>query len=100
MPIWLAPLLGGLATVAGSLVGRVLLALGITFVTFSGLSVGVDSLKAMVVTNMSGMGVKVAGLLAFLWVDKAITLVFSAFSALLALKMAGSDSITSMVIKK
>lgn len=46
------------------------------------------------------MGVKVAGLVAYLWVDKAITLVFSAFSALLALKMAGSDSITSMVIKK
>ena len=38
MPLFLASLLGGLAAAMGSLVGRVLVALGIGFVSFTGFS--------------------------------------------------------------
>lgn len=39
MPIWLASLLGGLFQVATSFVGRIMLSLGMSYVTYKGYSV-------------------------------------------------------------
>ena len=90
---------GALAPVLGSLVGRVLLALGISFVTFVGLSVGVDAIKSAAIGSFGGLPSDVLGLMGYLWVDKAITTVFSAFTASLAIKLASGNSITKMVMK-
>lgn len=98
MPLVMA-LLGGLATVAGSLVGRVLLALGIGFVTYQGVGTGIDWILAQIKTNMSAMPAEIVAFFAWLWVDKAISMVFSAYAAAAVIKMAGSDKITSMVTK-
>lgn len=100
MPILVASILGGLAQVAGSLVGRVLLALGISYVTFKGFGVATDFIKGQVQTSINSMPAEVVSLLGFLWVDKAISLVFSAWSACLALKLAGADSVTNMIVRK
>jgi len=99
MPLIIASILGGLIQIAGSLVGRVLLSLGMSFVVFSGINIGFDLLKNLITSNMSGMGAEVVNLLAFLWVDRAISLVLSVYTAALALKMAGSDTITKLVMK-
>ena len=48
MPLFVAALIGGLVQVAGSIVGRVLIALSIGYVSYSGLSVLMDSLKSQV----------------------------------------------------
>ncbi|HJW54709.1 MAG TPA: DUF2523 domain-containing protein [Burkholderiaceae bacterium] len=93
-------LIGGLAQATASLVGRALLALGIGYVTYSGLNVGIDAIYSSVRSSFGGLPSDVASLMAYLWVDKAISTVFSAFAAALAVKMAGRASITKMVVKK
>lgn len=98
MHLIVAALIGGLAQAMASLVGRALLALGIVFVTYTGYSVGVDWLFVLIKTSYADAG-DVALFLSFLWVDKAIGLVFSAFAASMAIKVS-LGSITKMAIKK
>jgi hypothetical protein len=99
MPLLIYSLLGGLLSILGSAVGRILLQLGLSFVIFSGINVGFDYLKSEVIGNMQSLGGDVMQLLAFLWVDKAISLVMSAYAAAVALKMAGGTTITKLVRK-
>lgn len=99
MPLLIASILGGLLQIAGSLVGRVLLSLGMSFVVYNGINIGFDLLKNAVVANMQGMGADVVNFMAWLWVDRALSLIMSAYSAALALKMAGGTSITKLVTK-
>jgi hypothetical protein len=96
---FLMPLLGGLLSITGSLVGRVLLALGIGYATFKGFDVSVAWLLTQIKTNIGGMPVEVVSLLGYLWVDKAIGMIFSAYSAALLVKMAGQANVTKMVTK-
>lgn len=91
--------MGVLAQILPSLIGRILLALGISFVTYTGMSVAIDSLYTQVQANFSGLPIETLNLLAYLWVDKAFSLVFSAFSASLAIKTLQGGSITRMVMK-
>ena len=99
MPALIAALGGMFITIMGTLVGRVLLALGLSYVTYSGFDIAVGSLLTGIKSNMSGMGVEVVNLLGWFWVDKAIGMVFSAFSAALAIKMAGGSTLTKLVRK-
>lgn len=98
MPLVMA-LLGGLMSIVGSLVGRVLLALGMGFVTYQGFDVGITWLLNQIKANFAGMPVEVVRFLAFLWVDKAIGLVFSAYAAAALIRMAGSSTVTKLVTK-
>ena len=91
-------LLGGLATIAASLVGRVLLALSIGFVTYTGAQIGISAILVSVKSAFSGAPSDVVSLLAFLWVDKAIGMMFSAFTAAMTIK--GVGSITKMQVRK
>ena len=95
---FIAALLGGLASAMGSLVGRVLIALGIGFVTYKGVDVGLNALKEAVISNVQGLSSDIVGLLGFLWVDKALSVVFSAFAISLSMKAIGG-SIKRMVAK-
>jgi hypothetical protein len=96
MPIIIAAFLGGLATAAASLVGRVLLALGMSYVAYSGIDTALGTLKTLIITNMaSGLGSAVVGLLGVFKVDVAISMIFSAFAARLVLM-----GLTSGVVKK
>ncbi|PRC91033.1 DUF2523 domain-containing protein [Solimicrobium silvestre] len=89
---------GGLAIVLPSLVGRVLLALGIGFVTYKGFNIGTDFLMNLIKNNLSGMPSDITSFLAWCWVDKALALMFSSFTASLAIKTA-QGSLTKMVFK-
>lgn len=99
MPL-LTALLGGLLTIAGSMVGRVLLALGMSYVTYSGFDFSVNWLLEQIKNNIGNMPGEVVSFLAWLWVDKAIGLLFSAYSAALVVKLAGGTSLTKLVTKK
>jgi hypothetical protein len=99
MQFVIAALLGGLAMSASSLVGRVLLALGLSYVTYSGFDLAVTWLLNEIKANFSGMPVDVIQFLAWLWVDKAIGMLFAAYAASIAIKAAGSTTITKMVRK-
>jgi len=79
---------GVLAMLLPSLVGRVLLALGIGFVAFTGFQVSMNFLYGQMKDYMLGMPADILALLGFLWVDKAIGALFSAFTIALSIKTA------------
>jgi len=99
MPIFLAALLGGLASAAGSIVGRVLIALGIGYVTYSGLSVLIDWIKAEIFAHLMGINSTVLGIIGTLQVDTAVNIVFSAIAARFVIAGITSGAVTRMVIK-
>jgi hypothetical protein len=95
----IAAILGGLIQVAATLVGRVLIALSVGYVTYTGVSILVDSVKADVIANFSSLDSNILTTLGVLQVDTAITMVFSAITARLILSGLTSGSIKRMVVK-
>lgn len=91
-------LVGGLATAMGSLVGRAALALGVGAVTYTGVTLGIENIKAQVVSNLSGLPADAVNMLAFFWVDKALTVIFSATVVALMMQTVGG-SLKKIVMK-
>lgn len=85
MPVLLASLLGGLVNIAGTLVGRVLIALGISVVTYSGMSASLEWLRAGAVASFGGLPANVLGIMALLKVGECVSMVFSAITVRLTL---------------
>ena len=54
MPLFLAALLGGLVQAASSIVGRVLIALGIGYVSYTGINALLTLIKSQVVSYLVG----------------------------------------------
>jgi hypothetical protein len=100
MAVLIRALWGAFLMIAPSLVGRILLALGIGFVTYEGFNVGIDWLHSQIISNFASMDTDILSFLGWLWVDKAIGVLFSAYSAAIAVKLAGGTSITKMIFKK
>lgn len=88
---------GVLARLVGPLAMRVLLAMGISFVTYKGADTSVGWILESIRANTNGLPSQVAGLLGFLWVDRAIAMMFGAFTASIAVK-AVNGSISRMVV--
>lgn len=84
-------LVGALASALGSLIGRAIIALGISFITYKGVSVGLDVVKNMVISSVSTLPSQMVGLIGYLWIDKGLTLIFSAFVAAMSLRLVGGS---------
>lgn len=90
--------MGALATVMASLIGRAVIALGVGFVTYTGITVAVTSFKTNAISSVNAMAGDTINLLGYLWIDKAMTLIFSAIVASLAMRAIGG-SLKKMVLK-
>jgi hypothetical protein len=99
MPFLVAAIVGALAQVMGSLVGRALLALGFSYVTYSGMSVASDFIAQQMQSSIGSIGGEIGSFLRFCAVDVAINMIISAFAASVAIKQIGGG-ITKMVLKK
>jgi hypothetical protein len=99
MPLFLAALLGGLVQAASSIAGRVLIALGIGYVSYTGISALLDWIKAQVVSYLVGAPATMVAIMGLLKIDVAVSIVFSALAARLVLQGLTSDKLTRMVIK-
>lgn len=99
MPFLIAALWGGLASVLGSLVGRVLLALGLSYVTYKGLNISVDFAVAQMKSAYGGLSGEIGSFVQWLWIDRALSMIVSAFAAALAIRTS-TGAITKMVLKK
>ena len=84
--LFIAAFWGSLATVMGSLVGRLLLALGVGFTTYKGIDFAVGAVKSQAIAGVNSLPADALGLVGYLWLDKGLTLIFSAFAASLAMK--------------
>lgn len=67
------------------LVVKVLIALGVGFVTFTGLNLLLDEAYNLIVAQISSLPTEPLSMLAIMKVDVYITMVFSAYSARMAL---------------
>lgn len=90
MPIWVASLMGGLVQVAGTLVGRVLLALGVSFLSYQGIDTSLTWLSSQIASAFAGLPAQVVSVLSAAGVGSALGIVMSALAARLVL-----DSLTS-----
>ena len=97
--MFIAALIGALIQAAGSLVGQVLIALGIGYVTFTGVDASLEWAKSAVVSGVQGLpasAVQVAGLLK---VGVCISMLTSAVTARLTLMGLTSGTVKRMVQK-
>jgi hypothetical protein len=99
MPLFLAALLGGLVQAASSIAGRVLIALGVGYVSYTGITALLDWIKAQVVSHLVGAPATIVAIMGLLKIDVAVSIIFSALAARLVLQGLTSDKLTRMVIK-
>lgn len=94
MPIFLAALLGGLVSASGSIVGRVLLSIGMGFVCYTGFSILFDWIRDAVFDKLLGLDPFLMQVLAMLEIDAAVSILFSAFLTRLLMSGLTGGSIT------
>jgi len=99
MPVFLAALIGGLVAAAGSFVGRVLIALGVGFVTYQGIDVALGQFKDLFVASAGNLSGDIAGMLGVLKIGTGVNIIMSALTARLILNGMTSGTIKRMVIK-
>jgi len=79
-------LIGFLARfVTYSMVGRVLLSLGVSTVTFTGLTIGINTIRSGVISHMTAAGAAM-NFAFFMHIDICVTMIFSAILGNWALK--------------
>lgn len=99
MPVFIAALLGGLVSAAGSLVGRVLIALGVGFVSYQGLDVALTFVKTQTLAAISSMPVEVFQIASTLQLGTAINIMASAYVAKMTIAGLTSGAVKKMVWK-
>lgn len=99
MPVFLAAFGGMLLNLAGSLVGRVLVSLGVGLVAYSGLSTSLTWLKNMAVASAMGLPPEVLGMMSVLRVGSSISIIFSAILARLVINGLSGDTFKRWVTK-
>jgi len=102
MPLFVAALLGGLIQAAGSLVGRVLISLGVGFVVYQGVDVALATFKTEVFSHLAVGAAYVPRLQAFAGVFQVGTcfnILFSGLSAKLVLSGLTGGTFKRMIYK-
>jgi Protein of unknown function (DUF2523) len=100
MPFLAAAFLGGLIEICGSLVGRVLLALGLSLITYKGIDTSLTFLTNTALNNLQGgLTANILGMLGVMKVGQSIGVVTSAITARLAINGLTSDGLKKLVQK-
>lgn len=97
--VFIPALLGGLITVAGSLVGRVILSLGVGFVTYQGVSATISTIEQIIISNATSAGGYAVAALALMQFDTAVGIILGAISARLLINGLTSGTLRKMVFK-
>lgn len=95
MPLFFAALLGGLIQVTGSIVGRVLISLGIGYISYTALDTSLDWIKTQIASAFSGLPAQALAVLGACNVGSCLALVLSAIAVRLLL-----DGLQGGTIKK
>lgn len=97
MPLFVAALVGGLIQAVGTLVGRVLISLGIGYVVYQGIDTTLDYVKGIVQTNLQGLPADVVAIASTCQVDTAVSILFSAITVRLLINGLQSGAMKRMV---
>jgi hypothetical protein len=97
---WLGSLIAGaLLNIAGSLVSRVLTALGLGVIAYTGINSSLTWLKTNAFDSLLALPPDVVGVLSLLKVGSCISMVFSAMLIRMTLQGMQSDTVKSWVKK-
>ena len=99
MPVFVAAIGGMLINLVGTLVGRVLVALGLSVITYTGVNATLEALKSQAVQSFSALPPEVFGMLGIMRVGQCISIITSAIAARLLLDGLTSDTFKRMVTK-
>ncbi|MCZ8252250.1 MAG: DUF2523 domain-containing protein [Hylemonella sp.] len=99
MPVFIAAIGGMLLQLVGSLVGRVLLALGLSVVTYSGIDLSLTWLKDQAISSANSLPSELLQLLVFLKVGECISIVTSAVAVRMLWQGMASGSIKRWILK-
>lgn len=92
-------LLGWIIEVCGTLVGRVLIALGISYLSYKGLDAMVAAAKAEFFSSLGGLGGTTLGIMGVMKIDVAVNMLCSALVGRLTLAGMSSGVLKKMVLK-
>lgn len=90
---------GALSGVLGSLVGQVLVALGIGYVSYSGIDTILTYGKSLILDNLNATGSSIIGLLGILKIGTAVNIMFSAVAAKMTIAGVKAGAVKHMRIK-
>nr|WP_316644047.1 DUF2523 domain-containing protein [uncultured Roseateles sp.] len=99
MPLFIAALLGGLVSAAGTLVGKVLISLGIGYVVYTGVDFSLEWIKLMINASFAGLPPQTMQIMSTLKLGSFAAVLFSALAARLVLDGLTGGSIKRMVQK-
>lgn len=96
--LFLPNLIGALAVAMGTFAGRVLIALGLGFVSYKGIDLAIGKMKDAAIAGLQGIPADALVLVGYLWLDKALSVIFSAVVIALSMK-ALNGTVKKMVAK-
>jgi Protein of unknown function (DUF2523) len=99
MPVIVAWILGGLVQVAGTLVGKVLLSLGIGYAVYNGVDTSLAWAKGQFVSQLGGIPAKALQMAALAKVGVCVSMLVSALSTRLLMQGMTSGALKRMVVK-
>jgi len=99
MPVFIAAILSGLIQIAGHLVGRVLIALGVGVITYTGLSTTTDWLTDQAINNLQALPSDLIAIMGYLKVGSFISIVASAVAARFLIMGLTGDTMKRWVLK-
>jgi len=97
--IFIASLIGALVTAAGSLVGRILLSLGIGYAAYSGIDTSIQFAKDFAISNISAQHAQTVAVAGALKIGSAISILCSALVARLTLSGLTSGTLKKFTVK-
>ena len=99
MPVFVAAIGGMLINLVGTLAGRILVALGISVVTYTGINATLDGLKSQAISSFTALPPEVISMLSMMRVGQCISIVSSAVAARLLLNGLTGDTFKRWVNK-
>lgn len=99
MHFFVAALIGGLIQSAGTFVGRILISLGIGYVTYTALDTSLEWVRQQIVTAVGGLPAQAVAVLSAANVGSCLALIFSAIGARMLLDGLQGGAIKKMVQK-
>jgi len=99
MPLWVASILGGLIEVVGTLVGKVLVSLGMGFTVFTGAQALLDFARAEFLSGIGGLPADAIAMAGILKIGVCVSMILSAFSARLLLMGLTGGTLKRLTVK-
>lgn len=96
--VFIPTLIGALGSAMGYFAGRAFIALGLGFVSYKGIDLAIGKLKDSAIAGLQGIPADALVLVGYLWIDKALSVIFSA--VVIALSMKALDGTVKRMVAK